>query len=182
METYIALLRGINVSGQKQIKMAALKASLEEAGLQRVRTYIQSGNVVFEHDSQDPKRLASLIEQDILKRFGFDVHVILITPSELATVLTSNPFLNSRGEDVKLLYVTFLADEPVPASIADLKNVNYSPEEFSLRGKQLYLFAANGYGNAKMNNNFFETKLKVKATTRNWNTITKLVELSQPAT
>ncbi|WP_242929369.1 DUF1697 domain-containing protein [Pontibacter vulgaris] len=179
MATYIALLRGINVSGQKQIKMADLKVCLEEAGLQKVRTYIQSGNVVFEHESFEMQVLTNIIEQTILERFGFEVHVILTSPSELETILTGNPFLNGSQEDTNLLYFTFLSEEPAQANIEALSKYDYSPEAYSINGKLLYFFAANGYGKAKMNNNFIESKLKLKATTRNWNTINKLVEIAQ---
>ncbi|WP_242918275.1 DUF1697 domain-containing protein [Pontibacter liquoris] len=178
MEIYIALLRGINVSGQKQIKMTDLKICLEEAGFQKVKTYIQSGNVVFEHESTNPQLVAGLVEQTILERFGFDIHVRITTASELKVILETNPYLNGREEDIKLLYVSFLSEEPAPISIENLQKVN-CPEEFRIAGKHLYLFATNGYGNAKLNNNLIENKLKLKATTRNWNTITKLAEMAQ---
>ncbi len=179
METYIALLRGINVSGQKQIKMVDLKDSLEKAGLQKVRTYIQSGNVIFEHAGTDPASLANQLGQIILQQFGFEVEVIVTTPAELEEVLQNNPFLSGREENTKQLYVTFLSDQPAPASIDNLAKVDYSPEEYSIKGKQLYFLAANGYGKAKLNNNLIESKLKVTATTRNWNTMNKLAELAK---
>ncbi len=182
METYIAILRGINVSGQKKIKMADLRIYLEELNFKNVQTYIQSGNIIFQDKSQNLKVLENIIEKKILEKTGFEVKTIVKTPSEIESVLANNPFLADQNKDPERLYVTFLAEFPLPVHIEKLKDLDYSPEEFVLDGNNIYLFSPHGYGRAKMNNNFFENKLKVSATTRNWKTVNKLDELAKERT
>lgn len=174
METCIALLRGINVSGQKQIKMADLKILFEALGFQSVQTYIQSGNVVF----RAAEASAEAISAAILDRYGFEVAVLLRTPESLERVLAHNPFLQ-RGEDPEKLYVTFLAGLPPIERVEALRQLDYSPEEWALHGDVIYFFAPNGYGRAKMNNNFFENKLKTACTTRNWKTVGILFDMAK---
>ncbi len=177
METYIALLRGINVSGQKLIKMADLKIHLEELKFRHVRTYIQSGNILFENKTTGHKQLAEKIAQKIKEKYGFEVPVILLNFSELKNIFDNNPFLNNPKKDIEKIYATILSDEPAKEHLEKLSSFDYSPEEYIQQEKIIYFYSPNGYGNAKMNNNFFENILKVKATTRNWKTICKLVEL-----
>ena len=179
MQTYIALLRGINVSGQKKIKMAKLKESLETLSFSDVVTYIQSGNIVFKSDIKSINQLEKLIHDKILKDFGFEVPTLIKTPQEVTDAFENNPFEKDATKDPKLFYVVFLKDKPETEHINNLKTYNYSPEEYVLDDKIIYFYAANGAGNAKMNNTFFEKKLKVQATTRNWRTTHKLVELSK---
>ena len=178
MTTFIALLRGINVSGQKKIKMADLRAHLEELDLRNIRTYVQSGNVIFESKEPDATFLERQIEKKILEKYGFEVVVMVKMTRELLYVLENNPFIKSGGKDTSRLYVTFLSNIPDQEQLRKLETVNYSPEEFILDGKNIYFFSPQGYGKAKMNNNFFEQKLKVDATTRNWNTVNKLVAMA----
>lgn len=177
MKTYIALLRGINVSGQKKIKMAELRSHLVNWGFSQVQTYIQSGNLVFTDTENDRHRIAERIRNGILEVYGFDVPVMILVPEELEEVLAHNPFLPEY--EPKRLYVTFLSAEPPPLLVEQLTLVDYSPEAFILQGKHIYFFSPAGYGRAKMNNNFFEKKLKVNATTRNWRTVNKLNEMCQ---
>jgi len=178
MQTHIALLRGINVSGHKKIKMANLKASLEALSLSDVITYIQSGNIIFKSEETSISKLEHRIHEKILDDFGFEVPVLIKTPQELIHALNNNPFEKDISKDQKLLCVVFLKENPQPENIKRLKEVDYSPEEYVLKDKIIYLYAANGFGNAKMSNNFFENKLKVKATTRNWKTTNKLLEIA----
>ena len=179
MQTYVALLRGINVSGHKKIKMAELKESLETLSFSDVVTYIQSGNIVFKSNENSIENLENKIHEKILKDFGFEVPVLIKTPKELKHAIDNNPFEKGDKYDPKLFAVVFLKEKPKAENIAKLETYDYSPEEYILDDKILYFYAANGAGNAKMNNNFFENKLKVKATTRNWRTTHKLVELSK---
>lgn len=175
MQTYIALLRGINVSGQKKIKMADLRALLASAGFAQVQTYIQSGNIAFSSAENDQDALARNIETAIQQRYDFHVPTLVLTAEEIAHALTNNPFTD---KDTNRLYFTFLAAEPTAERVSLLKEANYAPEEFALHGKVVYFFSPHGYGRAKMNNNFFENKLQVKATTRNWKTVHKLLEMA----
>lgn len=175
MQTYIALLRGINVSGQKKIKMAELRAHLADWGFKEVQTYIQSGNIIVQDAEKDPLKIGERIHEGIQNVYGFDVPVMVVLPEDIDQVLAHNPFLSDH--DPKRLYVTFLSGAPSSAHLDELAEVDYSPEAYALLHKHIYFFSPSGYGRAKMNNNFFEKKLKVKATTRNWRTVNKLKEM-----
>jgi len=179
MQTYICLLRGINVSGQKKIKMAELKVLFEGLGFKDVVTYIQSGNIIFKSEEKNTKVLENLIHRMLLNDFGFDVTVIVITPEEIQYAASHNPFEKDKTKDPKKFYVVFLQAIPQAANIEKLATYDYSPEEYVLDEQLVYFYAANGAGNAKMSTNFFESKLKVKASSRNWRTVNKLVELSK---
>ena len=175
METYIAMLRGINVSGQKIIKMIDFKNHLQELNFTDVQTYIQSGNAVFKNKKISYKTLENKISRKILDEYGFEVVVIVKSPEELEEIIRNNPFNDNKY--FNRLYITFLSDEPTSDNLEKLRGIDHSPEEFVLKGKTIYFYSPQGYGNAKMNNNFFENKLKVSATTRNWKTVNKLVEM-----
>ena len=175
MATFISILRGINVSGQKKIQMTDLKSLFEELDFKNVRTYIQSGNVIFESNDRDP---AQRIEQKIQEKYTFHVPVIIRTADEMKVVLNNNPFLREKNIDESKLHVTFLGEFPSEEQIQKTETLNYEPDRFNIAGKEIYLYCPNGYGRTKLNNNFFENKLKVTATTRNWNTVKKLAEMA----
>lgn len=177
MVKYIALLRGINVSGQKIIKMDALRASLEKLNYEQVQTYIQSGNIVFASAETDQKLLEGQIHKNILDTFGFDVPVIVRSQDQWKETFESNPFVNDRNEEITKLYVTVLAEEPTSENFKVLEDFHAGPEEFVKVGLNLYLFYVNGAGKTKLDHNTIERKLKVKGTTRNWKTTTKLMEM-----
>ncbi len=174
MNTYIALLRGINVSGKKKIKMADLRGHLAELNFNNLQTYIQSGNIVFESELTDIRELEQAIHKKILEKYGFEVPVLIVKPDYLKTVLDKNPY---KTHETKQLYYTFLAETPAPELVEKLKTYNYSPEETQLVERHIYFYSPLSYGRSKMNNNFFEKKLKVAATTRNWRTLNKLLEM-----
>ncbi len=176
--TYIALLRGINVSGHKKIKMPDLKAMFEALGFTNVRTYIQSGNVVFESNSSEG--LEGKISAKIQEQFGFDVSVICRTAAEMEQVVARNPYAELVGFETEKLYVTFLQETPSGEKLEALKTFTFEPEMYTVSGQEIYVYCFNGYGNTKLENAFFEKKLKVPASTRNWRTINKLIEMSQP--
>ena len=178
MHTYIALLRGINVSGQKKINMAELRAQLAELDLHNIRTYIQSGNIVFGHTSTDLPAMEQLIRDKIREKYGFDVPTLVKTPEDFAAALRNNPWKDNPEREEQRLYLTFLAEVPAPDLVAKLAQMDHSPEAWALVGKDIYFFSPQGYGRAKMSNNYFEQKLKVAATTRNWNTVNKLLEMT----
>jgi len=143
----------------------------------KVQTYIQSGNVIFSAKEKSPEKLEEKISWGIKKKFGFDVQVIVINPKEIEDTLKSNPFIK-RKKDSDKLYVIFLSAAPLKAVIESLRAINYLPEEYKIKGRYIYLFVPNGYGKAKLNNNFFENKFQMFGTTRNWKTVNKLFELS----
>lgn len=178
-ETYIAILRGINVSGQKMIKMPALKKMFEDLGFGNVQTYIQSGNVLFDHAKSDDQDLGKQIHEGILKTFGFEVPVIVLSKAEMDKVLHQNPYAGDEEKDVSKLHVTFLSEIPEKELVAKIEAAKYLPDEFIVKEKSIYLFCPTGYGQTKLHNNFFESKFKAIATTRNWKTVNELVRLAE---
>ena len=176
MPTYIAMLRGINVSGQKMIKMDALRQMFDNMGFADAKTYIQSGNVVFKTKKTTNATLEKKIHDQIEKTFGFDVPVIIRDTAEMNKVIETNPYLQ-KGEDLARLYITFLDSEPNADQLQKIQDLSFPPDKFELIGKEIYLCVYNGYGNSKLSNNLFEAKLKLKATTRNWKTVNELVRM-----
>jgi len=176
METFISILRGINVSGQKKIIMLDLKALYEDLGFHNVKTYIQSGNVVFK--SVNEKNLNKKIETKIFEKYNFFVPVIIRNLEEIKNALLNNPLLKEDDIDVSKLHITFLEEGPLPENIEKLKEIDQKPDLFKINKKDIYLYTPNGYGNTKLNNNFFEKKLKTNATTRNWKTVNELLKIA----
>jgi len=180
MQTYIGLLRGINVSGQKKIKMADLKTMFEDLGYSSVITYIQSGNVVFESKEKKCEVIEEIITKGILNTFGYNVPVLVLTSETIQAIYKKNPYLDriNIGEiEEKKMYFTLLSASPDNEKIKMLQEKSYGNEEFIITSKVVYFFAANGYGKTKLNNNFFEKKLAVNATTRNLKTMVALLKI-----
>ncbi|MCX6249092.1 MAG: DUF1697 domain-containing protein [Bacteroidetes bacterium] len=179
MTTYISILRGINVSGQKKVLMADLKELYASLGFTEVTTYIQSGNVIFKTSGDlSAGDLCNKIEKAIEGRYKFQVPVIIRNAGEINAILSSNPFLAEKGIDPERLHVTFLGKDPQPSELSAILKFDYPPDRFAIIGKEVYLYCPGGYGNTKLSNSFFENKLKVTATTRNWKTVGKLAELA----
>ncbi len=178
MKKFIALLRGINVSGQKKIKMSELQLLFEDMGFGEVETYIQSGNVIFCSNEKFIEKIEAEISSGIKNKFGFDVKVVVMKSKEIEYVFKNNPFIK-RKKDADKLCVTFLSKTPSDENIEKMHAIDYSPEEYVIDRRYIYLFLPNGFGKAKLNNNFFENKLKVFGTARNWKTIRKLSELAK---
>lgn len=179
METYISILRGINVSGQKKILMTDLKEIYEKLNFKDVETYVQSGNVVFRSEKKLQEiETAKKIEKAIQEKYDFHVPVIIRSQQEMKKVIASNPFLQEKNIDLKKLHVTFLSEIPAKENVKNLEDIDLSPDEFMMKGKEIYLHIPGSYAETKLSNSFFEKKLKVIATTRNWNTVNKLASLS----
>jgi len=179
MTTYISILRGINVSGQKLIKMDFLRKSYENLGFGNVRTYVQSGNIIFTEKNIKPDELAQVILQQIKKDFGFDIPVIVLSIDKLKQIIDSNPFLKDNNKDETFLHVTFLSSKPQKVDLNIIKEKKLKGEEIIITDNAVYLYCPNGYGKTKLTNNFLETKLKVGATTRNWKTTNELLKIAQ---
>lgn len=179
MPICIAMLRGINVSGQKIIKMERLRASFEALGFREVKTYVQSGNVVFKTAKVSADSVAEKIAKKILEDFGFSVSVLIRTSVELGEVLKQNPYANQAEGNENKLYVTFLSESAPKGAEALLKPLAAKTERFSVCGREIYLHCPDGYGNTKFSNNAIEKKLSPEATTRNWRTVNTLFEMAQ---
>ena len=177
MTTYVALLRGINVGGHTKVGMDDLRRLFVALGHADVKSYVQSGNVLFSSPVEESSRLVGDIQRRIARDLGVTVTVLLRTRDDLAHVVANNPFL-SRETDLAKLHVTFLADAPDHERVARLDTPSGGPDEFSLAGREVYLHCPHGYGRAKLNNAYLERRLGVAATTRNWNTVTKLCDLA----
>ena len=179
MTTYISILRGINVSGHRMIKMEALRQLFTDLGFQNIQTYIQSGNIVFQDKKADQQKLEKKIAKAITEKFTFDVPVIVKEVDELKQIIADNPFLTDKTKDIAHLHVTFLADNPNQENFNKIKDGQYQADEFYLIDKVIYLYCPNSYSNSKLTNGFLESKLKITATTRNWKTTNELINIAE---
>ena len=177
MQTHLALLRGINVSGHKMINMMALKKALEAIGFKNVVTYIQSGNVFVDTEETSQSKVGFMIKQEIFKEFGHDVPVIVIGKPDLQACLDRNLFLNETDIDLKKLYVSFISSE-LPENMITQLNLNFiKPDEIQLDGKRIYLKYDISPAKTRLDNKWIEKSMNVVSTTRNWNTVNKLLEM-----
>jgi uncharacterized protein (DUF1697 family) len=177
MPTFAAMLRGINVGSGKIVKMERLRASLEALGFDNVRTYVQSGNAVFESERKSPAKLSRKIEDKIQRDFGFAVPVLLKTSKEMEQIVSDNPLVKEKGIDHSKLHVTFLSDAPPKTAVKALEPLATGHERFRILNREIYLYFPEGYGYTKLSNNAIEKKLSVVATTRNWRTVNTLLEM-----
>lgn len=175
MRRYLAILRGINVGGKRKLPMANLRDSVTKIGFTKVQTYIQSGNLLFTAEENDSSRLETLLEEHLLETYDYKIPVIVRTVEELKKAFAENPF--ALKTPIKQLHLTFLKESPKPEEVEILQTFPKAPEEFTIIDKNLFLKCTERYSDAKLTNAFIERKLKTTATTRNWKTITKLVEL-----
>ncbi|WP_144555284.1 DUF1697 domain-containing protein [Bacillus sp. X1(2014)] len=171
MTIYIALLRGINVGKNNRIKMADLKILLETLGLEKVKTYIQSGNVLFE-SSNDASQLSRQLEEEISKTFGFPVPVILRTAEEYEQIIRDCPYSMESLKEGESIQLAFLADEPSQEKIDHLRSFKSEPDECFINGKEVYLYLRQSILDSKLAGQL--PKLEVPATVRNWKTVIKL--------
>jgi len=173
---YLALLRGINVGGRRKVLMADLKLLFNTLGFANISTYIQSGNIFFEA-TEEKRVLESTITTAIINTFDFEVPVTVIEVDQLQNLVNKNPYaINSA---IERLHVTFLKEKPNQELVNKIKEVDVSPDLFEVIENFVFLNIEGKYHKSKLSNNFIEKKLKVSATTRNWKTINKLIELSK---
>ncbi len=177
MKRKIALLRGINVGGKRKIIMADLKTLCQKLDWHNVQTYIQSGNIIFESNANNTT-LEKVLENTIKEQYGFDVPVIVINAEKLQAEMLKNPFYADKANS-KRLYITFLKDKPTAKKLEKIAKYNYEPDKFELINKSIFIYCEGKYHLSKLNTTFFEKKLGVIATTRNWKTVLKLVMLSK---
>jgi len=182
MTTYISILRGINVSGHRPIKMDALRKLYENLGFTNIATYVQSGNVVFTTKDGSTAELEHKIAQQIEKDFGYEVPVIVLPADKLKQIVENNPFLDDNSKDKTYLHVTFLSSAPGKYDLKAIEAKKQDGEEIHIADNAVYLYCPKGYGKSKLSNSFLEAKLKVTATTRNWKTTNELLRISQEIT
>ena len=166
------------MSGHKSIKMTELIALFDALHLKNAKTYIQSGNVVFQCKETDNGLLQHKISKGIMKTFGFEVPVLVRKADEITTVLKNNPFLKQKNIDLTKLHVTFLDGLPDKKTIDKIAEQQYASDEFVVVRQDIYLHCPNGYGNTKLSNTFWENRLKLTATTRNWKTVNELKNMA----
>jgi uncharacterized protein (DUF1697 family) len=178
MITYICILRGINVGASRSIKMEALRQLMSELGCLNVKTYIQSGNVVFQSEATDENLLAQNIGETITAKFGFDVPVLVRNVAEWSEILAKNPFLQDKNKEEAFFHITFLATVPTEENKEKVKAGKSQDDDFSILDRAVYLYCPIGYSNSKLTNSFLENKLKTTATTRNWKTCKELLSMA----
>lgn len=174
--TYLALLRGINLGGKNKIPMKDLAQTFVRVGCGDVRTYIQSGNVVFTADSDAAEAIPAGVTAAIAERFGYQVPVLLRSTDQLREAVRNNPFVAS-GAPEGALHVMFLAGPPEPHRVDTLDRDRSQPDEFAVRGQEVYLWLPNGVAHSRLTNGYFDSKLATTSTSRNWRTVLKLLDL-----
>lgn len=173
--THLALLCCINVGGKGKLPMRELSAIFAAAGASNIRTYIQSGNVLFESPLPDP--LIAQVTSEIARIYGYPGRIVLRSAAELRVAFKSNPF-EKAGAPHETLHVYFLADKPAPAAAKALDPNRSLGDSFVVRNREVYLHLPNGMARTKLTNAYFDSKLKTTSTARNWNTVAKLMEMA----
>lgn len=175
MTVYISLLRGVNVGGRK-ILMSDLKKIYLSLNYGQVKSYIQTGNLIFKSPTRETNELETEIEGKLLDKYGFSVPIFIRTVEEFEKILKNNLF---SGVDIKKIYVTFLKEIPENIPINIINNRKDDLERYHIKEREIYLFLPHGYARTKISNNFFESKLQLPATTRNWATVNRLYGLAK---
>jgi uncharacterized protein (DUF1697 family) len=177
MKTYIALLRGINVGGNNKIKMEDLRQYCEELGWKNVQTYIQSGNIIFQSDEIDISILSNQLAAFLKEKMGKTIPVLVIRRTELQEIYDHNPFIIEKKMSTDLLYLTILKDKVDQEQVSMISPDQFRPDEFIIRGRAIYLMLPNGVADSKLTIPLFEKTFNTLATSRNWKTVGKLIEM-----
>jgi uncharacterized protein (DUF1697 family) len=175
---YIAFLRAINVSGQKIIKMEDLRSMFAMPGFKNIRTYIQSGNVLFESALSEEPKLIKKIEKQLHANLGYEVEVFVRSKDNISSIVKNNPFKSAELSKALKLYVNFLCEEPLKENKQLLESFSNDLEQFSIKGREVYALCLKDTNEKlKYSNKFVEKKLKMLATGRDWNTINRILDL-----
>lgn len=169
----IALLRGINMGGNKKLAMSDLRAAAEKLGLAEVHTLLQSGNLVFS-SAKKPDSLETLLETALAKQLDLSTHVLIRTAAEWKKLVAANPFIDQAARDPSHLALMLLKHKPSPASVASLKKAIVGRETFEAEGRALYAYFPDGFGTSKFTTALIDRTLATTATARNWNTVLKI--------
>ncbi|HEX2967900.1 MAG TPA: DUF1697 domain-containing protein [Bacteroidales bacterium] len=179
MATFIAMLRGVNMTGHNSIKMTDLAGLFRKIGYHDAETYIQSGNIVFSCKNGNSEEISSGIRKAILTEFNHDIAVITRTPEEMKKIISLNPFLEEPAFDPSKMAVLFLELGPSDEQKLKVAGIDYPPDKFHINESEIYVYCPNGFGRTKLYTNFFENKMKVIGTSRNWTTVNKLLEMAE---
>jgi uncharacterized protein (DUF1697 family) len=180
MAIYISFLRGVNMTGHNSMKMTELAELYVKIGFSDAETYIQSGNVIFTDKSKiDPSAHSIKIEKAILERFKYIVPVMVRTVQDLHDILTVNPFLSETSFDPSKMAVVFLHEEVTEEQLRKVEGIDYPPDKFKIVGREIFIYCPNGFGRTKIYTNFFEKKMGVTGTARNWKTITTILNIAE---
>jgi len=179
MSVVVAMLRAVNLGPHNRIKMEELRGVCGALKLRDAQTHVQSGNVIFRCDERDTSKLAKRIEDAIEKKFGFRCDVVCRTTAEMKKVVAKNPFAKRRDIHPGKLLVTFLSDDPGEEARASIRALKIDPEELWIEGRECFVYFPNGMGRSKFNWPKIGRMLKVAGTGRNWNSVTKMLEMAE---
>lgn len=179
MAVIIAMLRGVNVGGHNMIKMEELRALCKTLKLRDACTYVQSGNLIFRTDERDLELLAKRLQNAIERKFAFCPDVVLRTAAEMREVIARNPFAKRREVEPNRLLVTFLASEPAADARDKAAQLKTAPEELRMDRREVYIYFPNGMARPKVSWPTIERILKTSGTGRNWNSVTKMLEMAE---
>jgi uncharacterized protein (DUF1697 family) len=179
MPVVICMLRGINVGAHNRVKMDDLKKVFTSLKLRDPQTYVQSGNVIFKTDERDLDKLRRNLETAIHKKFGFQSDAILRTAKDLREVIAQNPFAKRKDIHPSKLLVTFFSADPGEAARRQTRAIKCDPEELFVEGREAYIYFPDGAGRSKLNWSLIPKTLKVQGTARNWNSVTKMLEIAE---
>lgn len=178
--TYITLLRGVNMTGHNSIKMTDLTVLYRKLGFSDAETYIQSGNVILRcTDDLQVSVISGKIEKAIFDKFNYTVPVMVRSVKEMKEILTSNPFITEKKFDPSKMAVIFLYEQVSEIQIQKVINIDYPPDKFKIMGKEIFIWCPNGFGRTKLYTNFFEKKMGVTGTARNWKTVTTILQIAE---
>lgn len=180
MKSLISFLRGINMTGHNSLKMKDLSELYNDLGFSNIVTYIQSGNVLFSApDKLSDEEVAMILKKGILDRFGYNIAVMVRTVPELKRLLSANPFLSEPAFDETKMAVIFINAEPDADKVNKLSEIDTFPDRYEISVKEIFIYCPNGFATTKLYANFFDKKLGVEGTTRNWKTIKTMISLSE---
>jgi uncharacterized protein (DUF1697 family) len=179
MKVIISMLRGVNLGPHNRMKMEALRTLYASMKLREPQTYVQSGNVIFKTDERDLVKLANRIETAIEKKFGFQSDVVLRSTAELRDVIARNPFAKRRGIEPGKLLVTFLGGDPGEQARVAVRSIRCAPDELFIEGREAYIYFPNGVGRPTLSWHTIPKILRVSGTGRNWNSVTKMLEMAE---
>jgi len=179
MDICITMLRGINMTGHNTIKMTVLADLFRHLGYTDAETYIQSGNIVFTCHNGNIDDVSSGIRKAIISDFNLNISVITRTSDDMENIISTNPFLGEPGFDPAKMAVLFLELKPTDEQILKVAGIDYPPDKFHINDSEIYIYCPNGFGKTKLYTNFFEARMKVTGTARNWRTVNKLLEMAE---